>query len=280
MKDFVRDFRRNPKATGGLIIVGLVFLMALLAPAISPYDPLAVDPVNSYNPPSWNHPFGTDFYGRDILSRIIWGARPSLIIGLASVGLGCLVGTLVGFVAGYFGRWVDGLLMRLMDILLSFPIIVLALAIVAALGRSLPNLIVTISILFIPRYSRILRGEAMNIKEQDFVEAARASGATDMAILRRHILPNALAQIIVTSTVFMASAILIESGLSFLGVGVVPPNPSWGNMLADGRTNILGAPWLTTFPGLMLMVTLTGFNLLGDALRDILDPRVRQTYSG
>ncbi len=258
-----------------MVLILFVFVTGVFAAWIAPYDPIQIDPLKGFESPSSQHLLGTDFYGRDVLSRIIWGVRPSLIIGLSSVMLSCFIGTLIGFVTGYFRGWTDHILMRLMDILLSFPIIVLALAIVAAIGGNLTNLVITISILFIPRFSRIIRGEVMSLKEQDYVEAARAVGAKDFTIIWKHIFPNSVHQIIVTATVFVSSAILIESGLSFLGVGVVPPNPSLGNMLSEGRSNIIGAPWLTVFPGLMLMMTLTGLNLLGDSVRDILDPKLR-----
>lgn len=270
---------KSPKALTGLVLVSSMVLLAVLAPWIAPYDPLALDPVASNQAPSAEYWLGTDFFGRDVLSRMIWGARPSLLIGFASVFIGCIIGSLIGVTAGYFRGWVDAVLMRPVDVLLSFPIVVLALAMVAALGPSLVNLILTISLLFVPRFARVVRGEAMALRELDYVEAARACGQRPFAIIMRHVLPNATAQIIVTCTVFMANAILVEAGLSFLGVGVTPPEPSWGNMLADGRNNILGAPWLTTFPGLMLTLTLVGFNLLGDALRDILDPRLRGLHN-
>jgi len=264
---------KSPKAMTGLCLVGAMVFLAVFAPWVAPYDPLALDPVAIYQPPSAEYWLGTDFFGRDILSRMIWGARPSLTIGFSSVVIGCLIGTVIGVTAGYFRGWVDQVLMRPVDVLLSFPIVVLALALVAALGPSLINLIVTISLLFVPRFARVVRGETMALRELDYIDAARAAGQVPSVIIIRHVLPNALAQIIVTCTVFMANAILVEAGLSFLGVGVTPPEPSWGNMLAEGRNNLLGAPWLTTFPGAMLTLTLIGFNLLGDALRDILDPR-------
>jgi len=264
---------KSPKAMTGFCLVGAMVFLAVFAPWVAPYDPLALDPVAIYQPPSAEYWLGTDFFGRDILSRMIWGARPSLTIGFSSVVIGCLIGTVIGVTAGYFRGWVDQVLMRPVDVLLSFPIVVLALALVAALGPSLINLIVTISLLFVPRFARVVRGETMALRELDYIDAARAAGQVPSVIIIRHVLPNALAQIIVTCTVFMANAILVEAGLSFLGVGVTPPEPSWGNMLAEGRNNLLGAPWLTTFPGAMLTLTLIGFNLLGDALRDILDPR-------
>ncbi|HKU97611.1 MAG TPA: ABC transporter permease [Vineibacter sp.] len=270
---------KKPKAVAGASLVGLMLVLALLAPWIAPYDPLALDPVVSNQAPSAQFWLGTDFFGRDVLSRMIWGARPSLLIGFASVAVGCLIGSAIGLMAGYFRGWVDAVLMRPVDVLLSFPIVVLALALVAALGPSLFNLIITISLLFVPRFARVVRAEAMALRELDYIEAARVAGQTPGVIIVKHVLPNALAQIIVTCTVFMANAILVEAGLSFLGVGVTPPEPSWGNMLAEGRNNILGAPWLTTFPGVMLTLTLIGFNLLGDALRDILDPRLRGLHS-
>ena len=266
---------QSPKALAGALLVLLILLTALLAPLLAPFDPLQLDPAVSVMPPSTANWLGTDFFGRDILSRMMWGARPSLMIGFASVAIGCAIGSAIGLAAGFFGGWVDLVLMRPIDVLLSFPIVVLALALVAALGPSLMNLILTISLLFVPRFARVVRAETLALRELDYVDAARASGQTPYRIIVRHLLPNATAQIIVTCTVFMADAILIEAGLSFLGVGVTPPEPSWGNMLAEGRSNILGAPWLTTFPGLMLTLTLIGFNLLGDALRDILDPRLR-----
>lgn len=268
-------YLKSPKALAGALLVLLVLLSALLAPLLAPFDPLELNPAVSVMPPSAANWLGTDFFGRDILSRMIWGARPSLMIGFASVAIGCAIGSAIGLAAGFFRGWVDVVLMRPIDVLLSFPIVVLALALVAALGPSLMNLILTISLLFVPRFARVVRAETMALRELDYVDAARASGQTPYRIIVRHLLPNATAQIIVTCTVFMADAILIEAGLSFLGVGVTPPEPSWGNMLAEGRSNILGAPWLTTFPGLMLTMTLVGFNLLDDALRDILDPRLR-----
>jgi peptide/nickel transport system permease protein len=270
---------KSPKASAGAVLVLLILVCAVLAPLVAPFDPLELNPAVSVMPPSAANWLGTDFFGRDILSRMIWGARPSLLIGFASVAIGCAIGSTIGLAAGYFRGWVDVVLMRPIDVLLSFPIVVLALALVAALGPSLVNLILTISLLFVPRFARVVRAETMALRELDYIDAARASGQTAFRIIARHLLPNATAQIIVTCTVFMADAILIEAGLSFLGVGVTPPEPSWGNMLAEGRSNILGAPWLTTFPGLMLTLTLIGFNLLGDALRDILDPRLRGVAS-
>lgn len=265
---------RNPKALAGVALIAVILMVALLAPWAAPYDPLAINPATSMRPPTADHWLGTDFFGRDVLSRVIWGARPSLTIGFSAVAIGCLVGTLLGMFAGYFRGWVEAVIMRPIDMLLSFPIIVLALAMVAALGPSMMNLALTISLLFVPRFARVVRAETLALRELDYVEAARASGQTAWAIIRRHLLPNAMPQVIVTCTVFLADAVLIEAGLSFLGVGVTPPDPSWGNMLAEGRTNILGAPWLMVFPGLVLTCTLVGFNLLGDALRDILDPRL------
>src|SRR6218665_2635761 len=231
-------FLKSPKALAGAVLVLLVLFTALCAPLLAPYDPLALDPAVSVMPPSAANWLGTDFFGRDILSRMLWGARPSLMIGFASVAIGCVVGSTIGLVAGFFRGWVDVVLMRPIDVLLSFPIVVLALALVAALGPSLMNLILTISLLFVPRFARVVRAETMALRELDYVEAARACGQTPYRIIVRHLLPNATAQIIVTCTVFMADAILIEAGLSFLGVGVTPPDPSWGNMLAEGRSNI------------------------------------------
>jgi peptide/nickel transport system permease protein len=269
----LRSIRTTPKAVAGFVLVGVTVLVALLAPWIAPYDPLEINPISIYQAPGAAHWFGTDFYGRDVLSRMIWGARPSLLIGFSSVTIGCLIGAVIGVTAGYFRGWVDAVLMRPMDVLLTFPIIVLALALVAALGANLINLIMTISLLFVPRFARVVRAETMALRELEYIDAARTAGRAPAAIIVKHVLPNLLAQVIVTCTVFIANAILVEAGLSFLGVGVTPPAPSWGNMLAEGRNNMLDAPWLTAFPGAMLTLTLIGFNLLGDALRDILDPR-------
>lgn len=272
-------FLTNKKAVVGISIVSAIVLMALLAPWISPYDPLEVDPLQGNHPPSLAHLLGTDFYGRDILSRIMWGSRPSLMIGLASVTIGCLIGSLIGLVAGYFRGLVDAILMRIMDVILSFPVIILALAIIAGMGPSLLNLVLTITILFVPRFARVVRSEAIALRELDYIDAARVSGRSAPAIIYHHILPNSIPAITVTATVFLANAVLIEAGLSFLGVGVIPPTASWGNMLSEGRTNILGAPWVTTFPGLFLSLTLVGFNLMGDALRDVLDPRLQGLHT-
>lgn len=262
-------------ALGGLVVV----VMALGAPLIAPYDPLSIDLSRSNAAPSAAHPLGADYFGRDLLSRIIWGARPALLLAFGSVIMGAFVGTAVGLVAGYLGGLVETVLMRLVDLLLSFPIIILALAVVALVGPSLFNLTVTIGILFVPRFARIMRGEALSLRERDFILAARASGCTTLAIILRHILPNALPQLIITSTVFFANAILVEASLSFLGVGIVPPTPSWGNILAEGRVGLLVAPWVVVFPGIFLTATLVFLNLLGDEARDRFDPRLYSTRS-
>lgn len=264
----------SPKFVIGTVGSAIFVAMALGAPVLAPYDPLAIDLSQSNAPPSYAHPLGADYFGRDLVSRIIWGARPALFIAFGSTLLGAAAGTAVGLAAGYLRGLVEMILMRLIDLLLSFPVLILALALVALVGPSMINLTVTIGILFVPRFARIMRGEAISLRERDFVLAAKAAGCNSFAIIMRHILPNALPQLIITATVFFANAILVEASLSFLGAGILPPIPSWGNILAEGRAAILIAPWIVVFPGLFLTATLVFLNLLGDVARDRLDPRL------
>jgi peptide/nickel transport system permease protein len=259
---------------GGSLLM-LVILLALAAPLISPYDPIKTNQRLSLEAPSLAHLMGTDRFGRDIFSRVVWAGQTSLPIGLVSVAIGVLAGVTVGLLAGYYGGWVDAISMRLVDLLLAFPGILLALAIIAILGGSLTNLMIAVGIAAIPEYVRITRGTVLSLKQREFVLAARVIGCRGPAIMLRHILPNVVAPLIVLATLGMAAAIITGSALSFLGLGIKPPTPEWGNMLAEGREFLQRAPWVAFFPGAAIMLTVLSINLLGDGLRDALDPRMR-----
>ena len=274
----VRAFRRNRLAVAGLLAVGAFYLVALLTPLIAPFDPTAQGAlVGGTNlPPSLEHPLGTDQYARDVLSRLLYGARISLSVGFVAVAISVTIGTLIGAVAGYVGGKTDALLMRFVDMVLSFPRLILLIAVIAVLER--PSIFLIVAILGLtlwPSSARIVRGEVLALREREFVEAARALGYSGRRILLRHVLPNALAPVIVAATLGIGNTIVLEAGLSFLGIGVQPPTPSWGNMVADGRTRLLDAWWISTFPGFAIVLTVLAFNLVGDGLRDALDPRSR-----
>lgn len=270
----VRTFLRNRAAKAGLVILLLLALTALFADRVAPFEPLAADLNQMLQRPSRAHPLGTDELGRDLLSRIIFGARISLTLGFVSVGIGLLTGTALGAVGTYHGGWMDLVSMRFVDMLLSFPPVLLAIAIVAAMGPSLYNAMIAIGVAQMPVYARLVRSLVLSLKEHQFVEAARALGARDSRILLRHILPNCLSPLIVQSTLQVASAILSAAALGFLGLGAQPPTPEWGAMLSKGRLYLRVSPYLTAFPGLAIFVTVLGFNLFGDGLRDALDPRM------
>jgi ABC-type dipeptide/oligopeptide/nickel transport system permease subunit len=270
-----RRFRRNRPALVGLAIVGAIALLSMFPEAVAPYSPYAVNSSLRGSGPSAMHPFGMDQVGRDVLSRVIFGARVAMLVGLAATGLSLLVGVLVGATAGYFGGLVDVLLMRLVDALQAFPILVLLIAIAAALGPSLQNVIVILGLTTWAQYARIVRADVLSLREREFVVAARTLGVPTMRIILRHILPNALGPIIVLASLSVAGVILLESALSFLGLGTQPPTASWGSMLADGRTYILTYPHIALFPGVAITVAVLALNLLGDGLRDALDPRTR-----
>ncbi len=274
-KTFWRYFRRNRLAVGGLLVILITFLVAGFAPIIAPHDPEKTDVSLKLKPPSSRHYLGTDQLGRDVFSRMLYGSRVSLSVGFVAVAISILIGILVGALAGYYGGWVDSLLMRFVDVMLCFPSFFLILTVVALLGPSLFKVMVVIGITSWMGTSRFVRAEFLTLRERDFVQAARALGVKDRRIIFRHILPNALAPVFVTATLDVATAILVEAGLSFLGFGVQPPAPSWGNILTEGRTYIFDAWWLTVFPGLAILVTVLSFNLLGEGLRDALDPRLR-----
>jgi peptide/nickel transport system permease protein len=275
IKNFWRHFKKNRLGVGGLVIIVIVFFIAIFAPFLSFYDSGKTDVSLKLKPPSFQHYLGTDQLGRDVYSRMLYGSRISLSVGFVAVGISILIGILVGAMAGYKGGWVDSLLMRFVDIMLSFPSFFLILTVVAILRPNIYNVMIVIGITSWEGTARFVRAEFLSLRERDYVQAARALGVKDRRIIFRHILPNALAPVFVTASLGVASAILIEAGLSFLGFGVQPPAPSWGNILTEGRTYIFDAWWLTVFPGLAILITVLSFNLFGEGLRDALDPRLR-----
>ena len=275
-----RHFRRNKLAMAGLAVMLGLYIVTLLTPILAPYDPAAQGDIvlNRYLAPSFEHPMGTDKFGRDILSRVMYGARISLTIGFVAVAISVTLGTVVGALAGYFGRWIDMVLMRFTDMMLAFPRLIL-LIVVIALFQDTENMIwLVVIVLGLTGWmsvARIVRGEVLSLREREFIQAARVLGMNDGRIIARHIIPNILAPVIVYTTLGIGNTILVEASLSFLGLGVQAPTPSWGNMIADGRDALITAWWIATFPGLAIVATVTAFNLLGDGLRDALDPRLR-----
>jgi peptide/nickel transport system permease protein len=274
--DLWRRLRRNRAAVIGAVVVGGFVLLAIFAPLLVPYSPIQGALGDRLLAPSQAHWFGTDELGRDLFSRILYGARISLQIQIVAVILALLVGAILGSVGGYLGGTIDNVIMRAMDVLLAFPSIFLALAIIAALGTGLFNLMLAAGISSIPAFARIVRASILSLKEREFVEAALALGSGTSRVVFRHLLPNCLAPLIVQSTLRMATVLLTASGLSFLGLGVQPPTPEWGAMLSNARSYLIVAPHVATIPGLAIMVVVVGFNLFGDGLRDTLDPRLRQ----
>jgi len=274
-RDALRRLLRNKLAIVGMLIMGLFLLAAILAPVVAPYDPIQQELAMRRRPPSQEHLLGRDDLGRDILSRVIYGSRLSLQVGVMSVGFAIVIGAVIGAVSGYVGGWIDHLTMRLMDIMLAFPALLLAIAIVTILGPGLINMLYAIGIVSIPAYARVVRASVLSAKEQDYVLAARAVGVPPARILFRNIFPNCLTPLIVQGTLGIGTAILDAAGLSFLGLGAQPPQPEWGAMLGQGRYAMFTAPHIVVFPGLAIMLTVLGFNLLGDGLRDALDPKLR-----
>ncbi|MBM7600579.1 peptide/nickel transport system permease protein [Virgibacillus halotolerans] len=260
----------------GLCIILILIITAILAPVIAPYSPTDQSIIDRYQSPSGTHWLGTDELGRDIFSRIIYGTRISIQIGLITVGISMVIGVLLGGIAGYFGKWADQIIMRLIDILMAFPSILLAIALVAVLGPSLQNAMIAVGIVGIPQFARIVRSAVLSVKETEYIEAARAIGAKHKRIFLQHVLPNSLAPIIVQATLGIGTAILDAAGLSFLGLGAQPPTPEWGAMLSDGRSALQTAPWVVAFPGIAIFLVVLGFNLFGDGLRDALDPRLKE----
>lgn len=272
---FWRRFRRNRLALGGMAIVGVLIMSAVFAPVLAPRDPSTQILDNKRMPPSPEYLLGADEFGRDILSRLIYGSRVALLAGSVSVLIALALGTLLGTVAAYYGGLIDEAIMRVIDVLLAFPYLLLAIIIVSALGVGLQNTILAVGIWATPGFARVIRGAVLTIKQQEYVSAARAIGAHTLRLIGRHILPNAISVAVVYSSLYMANAILLEAALSFLGLGVQPPSPSWGLMVSTGRDFLLIAPHIATFPGVAIAVAVLGFNLLGDGLRDALDPRMR-----
>ncbi|SOE00239.1 ABC transporter permease [Blastococcus haudaquaticus] len=271
---------RNKVALGAALVLLAIIVVAVFDRAFAPQSANAQDIADRLQAPSWSHPFGTDNLGRDILSRVIIGASVSLKVGFLSVGLALVVGTLLGLLAGYYGGWVDDVLMRLMDMLFAFPAVLLAIAILAIRGPGTSNTIIAIAVVYVPIFARVTRASVLGVREEVYVRASRSVGASDFRLLTRHVLPNAAPPIIVQTSVSLAFAVLAEAALSFLGLGTQPPNPSWGLMLAEGREFIGLAWWLAFFPGMAIVVTVLCFNLLGDGLRDVLDPRQRTLMAG
>lgn len=266
---------RQPSILLGLIVFAIFVLLALLAPVISPYDPLGQNVIAGLRPPSASYLFGTDKLGRDVFSRVIHGTRLALLSGTAVVLLAGVFGTLVGLIAGYLGSWVDQIMMRVTDIFFAFPALILSMAIAGALGRSLPNALIAISVVTWPVYARLIRGQVLSLKQRDFVLAAHTLGVPEWQIALRHLLPNTLTPLLVQASFDFGGAILSVAGLSFIGFGAQPPVPEWGVMISEGRNYIATQWWLATMPALAMLVVVVGCNLLGDGLRDLLDPRLR-----
>jgi peptide/nickel transport system permease protein len=272
---FWRSFCENRFAVAALIVIVSLFVLSLAADFITPYDPSAIDAWHVLLPPSSSHWFGTDELGRDVLTRVIFGARVSLKVGFVAVGIAVVIGTVVGLFAGFYEGWIDAVLMRLVDIMLCFPTFFLILAVITMLEPSIWYIMMIIGVTGWMGVARLVRAEVLSLKSRDFVTAARVLGASDSRIIFRHILPNALSPVLVSATLGIAGAILTESALSFLGIGVQPPTPSWGNILTSGKDYIEFAWWLSLFPGMAILVTVLSYNLVGEAIRDALDPRRR-----
>ena len=276
MSKTIKKIIRNRLALFGLIIVMTLFAIAVFAPLISPYNYKNIDVQNILMPPSSTHFFGTDDLGRDVCSRMIWGARISLAVGFVSVGISTLIGITFGALAGYYGKFVDIIIMRFVDIMLCIPGFFLILAVIAFLGPNIFNIMIIIGLTSWMGVARLVRAEFLSLKEREFVLGAKASGASDFRIIFIHILPNALSPVFISAVLGVAAAVLLESSLSFLGLGIQPPTPSWGNILTEGKSNIEIAWWLSVFPGLAILITVLGYNLLGEGLRDALDPKFKK----
>lgn len=272
-KSLLTKALHNPLSKAGFVIIILVFLLAMLAPMIAPYDPNDINVKAILLPPSWQHWMGTDGLGRDVLSRMLYGGRISLLVGLVAVGIATAIGIILGAIAGYYRGWVDTVIMRLVDVMLSIPSFFLILAVIAFLTPSIVNVMIVIGLTSWMGVTRLVRAEFLSLSGREFVMASRTLGAKDARLIFTHLLPNSLTPIIVSSVLGVAGAVLMESGLSFLGLGVQAPQASWGNILTDGKDYIQFAWWLSLFPGLAILITVLGYNLLGEGLRDALDPR-------
>ena len=271
----IRTFKDNKTSAIGLMMSVLIVVTALIAPWISPYDPIAQDMNIQHAPPGWEHPFGTDSYGRDQLSRILWGSRVSLVVGILSVLFAMAAGIPLGMIGGYQGGRIDNLLNRFIDMFMSFPIVILGLLVLAIMGPGLIKIVIAISLAITPRIARLARGSTLTLKGKEFVEAARAIGQNNIKIMFIHILPNILGDLLVMGTLWVATAIIVEASLSFIGLGIRPPTPSWGAMIREGLDQLTNAPWLSFFPGLAIFLSVFSFNLIADGLRDISDPKLR-----
>lgn len=269
-------FLRSPSVLFGASIVIFLILVAIFAPAISPYDPIKQNFRIQLQPPSMDHLFGTDEFGRDILSRVLHGARWALFVGLLADSIALVFGVTLGLLAGFYGGWIDIVIRWLTDVMLAFPYLLLAMIVVAVLGPGITNAMIAVGVVYMPQYTRLVRGTVLSIREQEYIEAARCIGMSPIRIIFRHVLPNCVAPIIVMATLAIGWAIVETAGLSFLGLGAQPPMPEWGAMLASGRNYMLTAWWIATFPGLAILVVVVGFNVMGDGLRDVLDPYLKR----
>lgn len=272
-----KRFRRNKLAVAGAIIVCVLFFVAVFAPLLSPYNPDDIDRMHILVSPDIHHPLGTDDLGRDVLSRMIWGARISLAVGFVAVGIATVIGIFFGALAGYYGGWTERIIMRFIDIMLTIPTFFLILAVIAFIEPSIWNIMIVIGLTSWMGVARLVRAEFLSLKEREYVLAAKALGASDFRIIFRHIMINSMAPVLVSAVLGIAGAVLVESALSFLGIGVQPPTPSWGNILTLGKDNIEIAWWLSVFPGLAILLTVLGYNLLGEGIRDSIDPRLWET---
>jgi peptide/nickel transport system permease protein len=271
----IKTFKSNKTSVVGLFMALGVVVIALISPWISPYDPISQDMNIQHAPPTWAHPFGADSYGRDQFSRILWGSRVSLVVGILSVFFAMAAGIPLGMVGGYKGGRIDNLVLRFIDIFMSFPIVILGLLVLAIMGPGLIKIVIAIGVALTPRIARLARGSTLSVKGKEYIEAARAVGQKDGKIMLIHVLPNILGDILVMGTLWVATAIIVEASLSFIGLGVRPPTPSWGAMIRDGLDQLTNAPWLSIFPGLAIFISVFSFNLIADGLRDISDPKLR-----
>lgn len=270
----VRAFVRNKTAVLGLVLAAFLVMIALLAPLLAPYDPLVQDVRNMLSPPNKQHLFGTDDLGRDVFSRVLYGARVSIVVGLSAVTVGTVIGMILGISAGYFGGWFEIGVMRIVDVLMSFPVLVMGLMFMAILGPGMDKLILAIGLVLAPQVARLAHASTVALRDADYVIAAKAAGAHPLRILRRHVLPNILGEILVMATLWTATAIRVEANLSFIGLGVSPPTPTWGNMIREGVRWLVVTPWLSIFPGLAILLAVLAFNMVGDGIRDAMDPRL------
>ncbi len=273
---FFRRLIRNKMAVLGSVLLLLLVAMAVLAPWMATHNPLKLNIKERLQPPSSSHFFGTDGYGRDLFSRVVYGAAIALRVGFLSIIVAMTAGILLGLISGYYRGWIDTVVMRIMDAILSFPIILLAIGIMAVLGAGFANLMIALGVVYTPRFARLVRSSVLSIREKEYIEAARVTGCSDIHILFVHILPNCWAPVIIQATISFGYAILWEAALSFLGLGAPPPSPSWGSLLADGKEVLSRAPWLTYFPGVAIALAVLSLNLFGDGLRDVLDPRFKE----